>query len=449
MNRDKLIEILFEKGKEEGIEDMEVHIIKNSSTNFNVYEEKLEKYLVAEEEVLSIRGIYRGKMGYSYTEKLMVEDLDQLIYNLIQYAENNMNGEVETISPGGESLDHIEGENLLARFSEEEKINYLLDLEKRALGLDPRVKAISSCSYSEIENSVFIKNTKNLDLKDSHTIGTIGLGAVVDHNGDVQTGNSHYVFNDLREEYKDMLIEDSVKDALSLVGAKSIGPGNYQVILRNNVAANLLSSFMPIFSGDRVERGLSLLKGKLNSKIAVDFLNIIEDPLFEKAIICRSFDDEGNLTYAKYLIENGVLKNFLHSNKTGKKAGVGSTGNGFKDSHKSSIGVVGTNIYVEDGDMGLDHMIGSMDRGILITDIHGLHAGINPTSGDFSLSSVGLLIEEGKIVRPLSEITMAGNLYTMLNEIEGIGNDRKFSYPGSNYFGSPSIKIKSLAISGK
>ena len=449
MDRNKLIEVLFKKAKAANLEDMEVHIIKKSSTNFNVYEKELEKYVVSEEEVLSIRGIYKGKMGYSYTEKLKIDDLNELIHNLIQYAENNSNGEIETISSPGEKIDHIPKENLLDKFSEEEKIEYLLDLEKRAYGVDPRVKAISNCSYSEMTRSVFIKNTRGLELEDSHVIGTISLGAVVDHNGDVQTGNSHHVFNDLKEEYKDMLIEDSVKDALSLLGAKSIVADNYKVIFRNNVAANLLSSFMPIFSGDTVEKGLSLLRGKLDSKIAVDFLNIIEDPLFEKATMSRRFDDEGTLTYSKHLIEDGVLKTFLHNNKTGKKEGLKSTGNGFKDSHKSSIGVVATNIYIEEGDLSLDQMIQSMDKGILITDIHGLHAGINPTSGDFSLSSVGLLIEKGQVVRPLAEITVAGNLYKMLNDIESIGNDRKFSYPGSNYFGSPSIKIKSLAISGK
>lgn len=449
MDRNKLIDILFEKAKDANIEDMEVHIIKKSSTDFNVYEKELEKYVVAEEELLSIRGIYKGKMGYSYTEKLKAEDLDELIRNLIQYAENNSNTEVESIASPVEKLDYIPKENLLDKFSEEEKIEYLLDLEKRAYNIDPRVKSISNCSYSELTKNVFIKNTKGLELEDSHVIGTINLGAVVDHKGDVQTGYSHHVFNELKEEYKDLLIRASVQDALDMLGAKSISPGNYKVILRNNVAADIFSSFMPVFLGSTVQKNLSLMKGKLDSKVAVDFLNIIEDPLFEEGNICRRFDDEGTLTYSKHLIQNGVLKNFLHNNKTGEKEGIASTGNGFKDSHKSSIGVVATNIYIEDGNTSLDEMIQSMDKGVVITDIHGLHAGINPTSGDFSLSSVGLLIEKGEVVRPLSEITVAGNLYKMLNDIESIGNDRKFSYPGSNYFGSPSIKIKSLAISGK
>ena len=124
MDRNKLIDILFEKAKDANIEDMEVHIIKKSSTDFNVYEKELEKYIVAEEELLSIRGIYEGKMGYSYTEKLKTEDLDELIRNLIQYAENNSNGEIESIASPVEKLDYSPKENPLDKFSEEEKIEY-------------------------------------------------------------------------------------------------------------------------------------------------------------------------------------------------------------------------------------------------------------------------------------------------------------------------------------
>ena len=149
------------------------------------------------------------------------------------------------------------------------------------------------------------------------------------------------------------------------------------------------------------------------------------------------------------IIQNGILKTFLHSKKTGEIDNIGSTGNGFRSSHKASIGVMSTNMYIVEGDKSLDEMISSIKRGIVITDIHGLHAGINPTSGDFSLSANGLLVENGMIIRPLAQITVAGNLYRMLNDIRYIGNDTKFSHPSSSYFGSPSIYINSLTISGK
>ncbi len=325
----------------------------------------------------------------------------------------------------------------------------MLNLEKKAYALDKRVKTIDGCGYQEKTEEVYIRNTKGLELEDSHTIGIIGLSAVTEEGNNMQTGHSHIVFKELLEDYEDSLIKDGVGDAIAMLGAESIESGNYEVILRNNVAADMFSNFSPIFLGSTVQKNLSLLKGKIGESVAVNCLNIVENPLMENGRYCRTFDDEGTPTYSKYIIEEGILRIFLHNNKTAEKNGIKSTGNGFRASHKSSIGVMSTNMYIEEGDKSLDDMIKSMDKGIIITDIHGLHAGINPTSGDFSLSSNGLLVENGKVVRSLAQITMAGNLYSMLKNIKYIGNDTKFSHPSSSIFGSPSIYIGSLTISGR
>lgn len=450
MKRENLINILFEKGKTRNIEEMEVYMNKKSSMNINIYEGDLERYTVSDEENLSLRGIYNGKMGYSYTEKLKEESLDELLDNLIQYAENNGRDYLEKISSMVEEVQMSkEKPNNLDKLTEEEKIDYLLDLEKRAYNLDKRVKTISSCSYSETREDVYIKNTKGLELEDSHTIATINLGVVTEEGNKMETGYSHHVFNELKEEYKDILIKDAAGDALAMLGAEAIEAGNREVILRNNVVADLFSNFITIFYGNTVQKNLSLMKGKIGDQVAVEKFNMIENPLMELGNICRSFDDEGTLTSKKYIIEKGELKTFLHNNETAEKEGVKSTGNGFRNSHKSSIGVVSTNMYIEEGDKSLEELAVEMGNGVIITDIHGLHAGINPTSGDFSLSSNGLLVENGKVIRPLAQITMAGNLYKMLKDIKALGNDTKFSHPSSTYFGAPSIYVGSLAISGK
>lgn len=450
MDRDKLVDILLKKAKEFNIDDIEVYISKESSMDFNIYEGQLEKYVLAEEENLSLRGIYKGRMGYSYTEKLREDSLDELINNLIEYAENNNNEEVEKMSSSifGEKKT-VHREKLLNKYTEKEKIEYLLDLEKKAYDYDKRVKTIDDCRYQEKIQDVYIRNTKGLELEDSHTIGIIGLSAVTEEGNNMQTGYSHIVFKELLEEYKDKLIKESVGDAINMLGAEPIESGNYEIILRNNVVADMFSNFSPIFLGNTVQKNLSLLKGKIGEKVAVDFFNIVENPLMENGKYCRTFDDEGTSTYTKYIIRNGVLETFLHNNKTAEKDGIRSTGNGFRTSHKSSIGVISTNMYIEEGDNSLDDMIKSMEKGIIITEIHGLHAGINPTSGDFSLSSNGLFVENGKIIRPLAQITVAGNLYNMLKNIKYIGNDTKFSHPSSSYFGSPSLYIGSLTVSGK
>src|SRR5699024_9716648 len=122
---------------------------------------------------------------------------------------NNYEDFSERISP---PIHDIEAgsrkDNPLGYYREEEKINYMLDLEKQAKNYDEKVKAISQCSYSEKTERIYIENTKGLKLEDIQTIGTISLGAVTEEGDKMQTGYSHYVFNDLKDEYKDRLIKD-------------------------------------------------------------------------------------------------------------------------------------------------------------------------------------------------------------------------------------------------
>ncbi|SHI13229.1 TldD/PmbA family protein [Sporanaerobacter acetigenes] len=443
------IQLIFDRGKECGIEDMEVYMVKNSSMNINIYEGNLEGYSIAEENALSIRGIYKGKMGYSYTEKIEEDSIEELLGNLIQYAESNEKEYIEVLAePKEQYKDAKEKNDKLSKYTEEEKIDFLKSIEKEALNFDKRISIVENCSYEEYTNSVFIKNTKGLELEDKYSIGILNLSVVAKDGEDVQTGYSYMVIDDLSDEYKNTLVRDAVNDGINMLKATTIASGNYEIILRNNVVANLFNSMSRVFLGDVVQRNLSMMKGKIGEKVGSDLLNIVEDPLLNNGMISRTFDDEGNPTFSKYIIEKGILKTFLHNTKTAEKEGLESTGNGFRISHKGSIGVLPTNMYIEKGDSTLEDMIDSMDMGIMITDIQGLHAGINPTSGDFSLSSSGFLIEKGQISKPICQITIAGNFYKLLVNITAIGNDTKFSFPMMNYFGSPSIKLNSLTVAG-
>ena len=443
MNIDKL----FSRGKERGIEDMEIYMVENSSTKFKIYQGELENYNISKEEALSLRGIYEGRMGYSYTEKLTEDSIDELIDNLIQYAQCNEKEYVEKLSPPKE-IDMKNKVSNLDKYGEDEKIAFLKSIEKKAYSADERIKLVEGCNYEEYDNTEYIRNTKGLELKDNYSVGIISLSIVAKDDKDTQTGYSYRIIEDLLEEDKDILVSTAVHDGINMLGASSIPSGNYEIILRNNVAANLFSTMSPVFLGDMVQRNLSMMKGKIGQRVGSQLLNIVENPLLDNGIIYRSFDDEGTPTFIKYIIKEGVLETFLHNHRTGAKEGVKSTGNGFRTSHKTSIGVLPTNMYIEEGEYSLKDMIESINEGILVTDIHGLHAGINVTSGDFSLSSNGYLIVCGKIVKPVNQITIAGNFYKMLKDIGALGKDTGFSFPGVNYFGSPSIKIDSLTVAG-
>ena len=154
---------------------------------------------------------------------------------------------------------------------------------------------------------------------------------------------------------------------------------------------------------------------------------------------------EGNET-AKAIIDKGVFATALYDLKSAYKAGKESTGNGFRGG--SSVSEMPTNLIVEAGDKSFDELLEEAGEGIILTDLSGLHAGVNSISGDFSLLCEGYLIENGKKGRPVEQITVAGNFYDVIKSIKSVGNDIINLPSGEGEFFTPSVLVSSLAISG-
>ena len=185
-------------------------------------------------------------------------------------------------------------------------------------------------------------------------------------------------------------------------------------------------------------------QGIRGETIAAECFTLYDDPFHPYAP--RAFDGEGFPTRKKAIIENGVFKTLLHNTKTALKAGVESTGNATRHG-ASPVGVGPTVLSVKKGEGTYEEMLEKLGNGLMIDSFGGLHVGMNPISGDFSIMAGGALVENGKIVRAVDRITIAGNLYELLKNIEAIGADSDFTLYGP--IESPSILLGSLPVAGK
>lgn len=431
------------------MENSEAFLVKNKELQIGVYKGEIAKYSIAESGGLSLRGSYEGKMGYSYTEKIDDSSIDTLVHDAIENGRYVEGSEDEVIFSGSESYEDIDHYNeALNRVENSEKIDFLLKLEKEAYSLDDKVFAVSACDYHEFEGERYILNSLGLDLKDKFNGAFTYISVVVKDGDDTKTGLSYRVFKDFYTlDYRKMA-KEAVDNAISMLGAKEVKSGNYPIVFENTSFANLLAAFSPIFSSDNVQKGLSLLKGKIGEEIAVPILNIVDDPFLKDGFASRNFDDEGTASTFNKLIDNGKLVGLLYNWKTANKEGVKSTGNASR-SYKGSMGISPSNLYVVNGDTEIEDLLYLANGGLYINNLEGLHSGLNPVSGDFSLSASGFLIKDGQLHRPVNQITIAGNLYELFKDILAIGNDLKFTIPSNGYIGSPSILIKSLAVAGE
>lgn len=417
------------------LEEAEAFLVKNKDIHISIYEGEINKYVISESGGLSLRGTCQGKMGYSYTEKIDESSLDKLINESLDNSKYIDDKDPEIIFEGSENYENINNFNdKLPETPIEDKIDLLKKMEKEAKKLDDRVFSVNACAYQEFQEERYIMNTKGIDLHDKSNGAFAYISVVVKEGKDTKTGMSFRVIKDFSELDYERMAKEAVTNATSMLGADSIESDNYPIVFENKTFASLLAAFASVFSADNVQKGLSGLKDKIGDKVASDLLSIVDDPFLKNGFASRNFDDEGTRTRLNRLIDKGNLKSFAHNWKTANKEGLESTGNASR-SYKGQMTISPSNLYIEKGDKSLEELLKSVDKGLYIDNLEGLHSGLNPVSGDFSLSASGYEIEKGERTKGINQITIAGNLYELLMDIEAIGNDLDFTIPSNGYIG--------------
>ncbi len=432
---------ILEQGKKEGFSDLEFQISSSTSLSIDVFKGKVDKNQVHSDFSIVLSGLYKDQLASVSTTN---KDFDpkKLLKKLKENAKALNKDEKEEIFAGSKeypkSIVHkVDFNNI----DNKKKVDFLLDLEKKVYDFDKRITLVSNCRYFESTSTQEIVNSKGLNLKkELKSCGAYAV-AVASDGTSTQTGFGVEVDFNFKGLDKDKIANKAVERATRLLGAKPIKSGKYPVIIEKEAFASLLEAFLSIFSGEAAIKKTTLLLGKEKTKIFDERVNIVEDPLVETSIYYNPFDDEGVATKKKHLIKDGVFQGFAHNLKTAKALKQDLTGNGYNKSVDFAY------TYLENGDAPLDDLVKSIDKGLLITNLQGLHSGLNPISGDFSLQSSGFYIEDGKISKPTSLIVTSGNFFEMMNDIDKIGNDLELRNESS--VNAPSVKFNGLQVSGE
>jgi len=237
-------------------------------------------------------------------------------------------------------------------------------------------------------------------------------------------------FSDLKPP--EMLGNEAAKRAIKKLNPKKIKSEKIPIIFEQRVAKSLLDPFANAISASSFARGTSFLKDKLNKNIFSKNINIIDDPLISKALGSQIFDSEGVKSNKVTLVKEGSLKNLLLDTYYGKILKMESNGR--------SGGT--TNLYFENGTKSCKELLNAHTKSLYINELIG--RGANIITGDYSVGASGMLIDNGEFSYPINEITIAGNLSEMFNNIT-LANDLEFSYATN----SPTLMIEGMVVAGK
>lgn len=432
----------FEKALALGCSAAEIYYTEGDAFEVSVIGGVTDNFAVSREKGLGLRVQFEGKNGYAYTEQL--EDPATLVLRAVDNARSIEDTDEQPMQGASTYVELEKTEPKIAAMDAQERIALAIEIEKAALAADERVQRVMQTGVESFKGLKRICNTRGLDAEGNSIIAYSYTMPIASDGISVQNGIGFALNDDAIDA--EFVANEGVKKAIGCLGASPVSSSNYNVIIENETMGMILGAFSSMFSADSAQKGLSLLKDKLNEKVASDKVSIVDDP-FHK-IGPRRFDDEGVPSVATSVIENGVLKSFLHNLKTANKAGTVSTSNAGRAGAASPVGVRPSNFILQSGTLTFDELLQKLNNGLVINSVAGLHSGLNPVSGDFSLLASGFLVENGKIVRAVDQITIGSNFTAFLNSVAEVGSDLKFGQPMGAMFGSPSVLIENIAISG-
>jgi len=436
-----LAENLVEYGRKKGADEIEVSAYEGSEFSVDIRLGQVESLVEAGSCGLSFRIIKDKKTAFAASSDLTEKTLHKLVNNAIERAELANPDEFAGLPQLKEMESDIASlelyDPIIFSLESRKKIDLALETERIALN-NQEITNSHGSSFETREVQTILANSKGFSQGYKETFFSLGVGLQggdTDEKVEDYWGSSSRFFNEL--DSPEETAKQAINRTLRQLNPKKIKTQNVPVIFEPRMTAWLLGFLFSCISGTSIYQKTTFLSDKLGKKIGNKNISVWDDGLLPGKLGTSPFDSEGVPTQKTQVIDKGVLKNFLCNTYSARKLKLKTTGN----AAGNSVGP--NNFYLESGKSTPKGIIKSLDRGLIL--IRTIGHGLNPVTGDISRGAFGLWVENGEIIYPVSEITISGNLGTVLNSIEEIGNDLEFRSAVTG----PTIKIAEMTIAGE
>ncbi len=429
-----LADEVVEHALKNGAEQVSVSVFDNRSTEIEIRDQKIDSLKESNQANLSI-SIYVDKKYSSHsTNRMNREELNRFVEEAIESTRFLAADEYRSLPDpelyyreGGPSLDIFD--TTINSLDAKEKIDLARKVMEEAYGKDERILSVSSYYYDSISGSIMV--TSN-GFRGSSARTGVQLVAEVSVKSNTGRPNAYWYESQLFYDKlkKEGIGSKALERALRKSDPRKINSGLYEVIVENRVAANLLSPLYDSLTGSSLYQKQSFLIGKQGKPVASEVLTAIDDPHIPSAPGSRLFDNEGMKSVKRPIIEKGILKDYYIDTYYGKKLGM-------KPTSGSS-----SNVVFETGTRKPEEMIASIKKGVLITGFIG--GNCNGSTGDFSYGIEGFYIENGRIIHPVNEMNIAGNMSQFWFNLKEMGNDVR----SDDSIRLPSMRFEGVQLSG-
>jgi PmbA protein len=445
MNLDDVARRAVEAAVDAGATDAEAWAEEGESRQIRVYDGAVESMSDAGGRGVGVRAFRDGRAGYAYgTDVDAVGAIATAAVEAAAVADVDADGGL----PDEYGTTPVEGLAApdLASWSTAQAVELALAVE-RAARARPGVTQVENAVYSDASNTVALASSRGFAAGYESTQAWAYASAFAGEGADLMTGLGVGLGRAPSALDPDAIGREAGDRAVALVGARQPESRRCPVVLDAFVAASFIGFIGAMLSADAVQRGRSLFADREGEEIAHAAFALVDDGTLPDGPASAPFDGEGSPTRRTPLIAGGELLTFLFDARTGRRAGRATTGNAARGSYRSPPGVGTTNLVLEAGADSLAELVARAGDGLLVTDVAGLHSGVNPVSGSFSVGASGRLIENGELGPPVREITIASDLVSMLKAACAVGSDTRWVPFGGSVKAAP-VLIGEMAVSG-
>lgn len=430
----------------QGSEQIEVCVSTGRSTTVRAYNGDVESLRSGHSAAVGVRVITDGRQGFASAGSLdddVVADTLSAARSNVMFGEPDPHqglAESDDVAPPGLDL----SDPAVLGVSDADKIAAAIDLERRCLAADPRISGVRVAAWSDGWSQSALATSTGICVQSEHGSCSVGAQPLATDGDETQIGYAGDAAWRPDELDIDRVVTESTSQATGQLGATKPPSERVTVVLAPPVAAAFIGVVASVLAADSVLKGRSPFADRVGEQIADERLHLVDDPTDPTTLGAANFDGEGLAARRNALISAGVLRGFLHNAYTARRSDTASTGSAVRGTR--SIPGVGTHApVVATGDIAADKLYASIENGVLVRGVSGLHSGVNPTSGDFSVGAWGHRIAGGQLAEPFREATIASTLQRMLLGICGIGATAE---PLAGGMSMPPLVIADIALSG-
>ncbi|MGD9764939.1 MAG: TldD/PmbA family protein [Candidatus Binatia bacterium] len=439
-------ELLLRGAKANGASAADVVVAEGDSLLVGVRLGKVERVQRARGKHLGLRAFVGDRSAILSTADFARPALEQLAAEAVALARVTAPDPFSGLPDPGQLASRYPDLNLydpaVSQVAVDDATQWCLAAETAARDADPRITNSEGAEFDAGCHTVVYAASNGFQGAYRSSSCSLTCVPVATQNGGMERDHWYSVQRRLAAlDPPESIGKTAAARALRRLGARKVSTCAVPVVFDPDMASSLLRHLAGAVSGGAVYRGLSFLTDKLGETIAPPYIHVIDDGTLPGALGSKPFDGEGLPTRRTPVVESGKLVSYLCDTYSARKLSTHSTGNAARPVGDSPH-VSPNNFFLAAGPMPPEAIIGSVTSGLYVTELMGF--GVNATTGDYSRGASGLWIENGQLAYPVSEITIAGNLLQMFQDIEAVGNDLSMRHSVD----APTLKIAKMTVAG-